>query len=153
VVSGNAHMHMFSSTQPVCVFWLVHFNPSTFKVIINMYDPFAIFLIVLGLFFVGLSLLYCFLSRDVSSAFAVKLVCVVLRIVSNSRVQLFAILWTEAHQAPLSVHGILQSGILEWVAMPSFRGFSNPGIELTSLRSPALVGWGFLFFFLAASAT
>ena len=28
-----------------------------------------------------------------------------------------------------SVHGILQARILEWVAIPSSRGFSNPGIE------------------------
>ena len=28
-----------------------------------------------------------------------------------------------------SVHGILQARILEWVAMPSSRGSSNPGIE------------------------
>ena len=28
------------------------------------------------------------------------------------------ILWTLAHQVP-HVHGILQTGILEWVAMPS----------------------------------
>ena len=29
-----------------------------------------------------------------------------------------------------SVHGILQARILEWVAMPSSRDLSNPGIEL-----------------------
>ena len=29
-----------------------------------------------------------------------------------------------------SVHGILQARILEWVAMPSSRGSSNPGMEL-----------------------
>ena len=34
-----------------------------------------------------------------------------------------------------SVRGILQAGILEWVAMPSSRGSSNPGIKP---RSPAL---------------
>ena len=34
-----------------------------------------------------------------------------------------------------SVHGILQAKILEWVAVPSSRGSSNPGIEP---RSPAL---------------
>ena len=34
-----------------------------------------------------------------------------------------------------SVHGILQAGILEWVAMPFSRGSSNPGTEP---RSPAL---------------
>ena len=39
-----------------------------------------------------------------------------------SHIQLFAIPWTVAHQAPLSM-GILQVRILEWVAMPSTRGF------------------------------
>ena len=34
-----------------------------------------------------------------------------------------------------SAHGILQARILEWVAMPSSRGSSNPGIKP---RSPAL---------------
>ena len=28
-----------------------------------------------------------------------------------------------------SVHGILQVKILEWIAMPSFRGLPHPGIE------------------------
>ena len=36
---------------------------------------------------------------------------------------LFAILWTVASTGS-SVHGILQAGILEWVALPSFRGSS-----------------------------
>ena len=31
-----------------------------------------------------------------------------------------------------SVYGILQAGILEWVAMPFFRGLSDPGIKLMS---------------------
>ena len=31
-----------------------------------------------------------------------------------------------------SVHGILDTRILEWVAVPFSRGFSNPGIELRS---------------------
>ena len=39
-----------------------------------------------------------------------------------------------------SVHGILQARILEWVSMPSFRGYSQPGIEFMSLTSPALAG-------------
>ena len=42
--------------------------------------------------------------------------------------------WTVACQAPLFM-GILQAGILAWVAMPFSRGSSNPGIEP---RSPAL---------------
>ena len=48
-----------------------------------------------------------------------------------------------------SVHGILPARILEWVAMPSFRGSSWPSDQtlvfstLMSLKSPALAG-GFL---------
>ena len=37
-----------------------------------------------------------------------------------------------------SVHGILQAWILEWVAMSSFRGSSQPRIEPASILSPAL---------------
>ena len=33
-----------------------------------------------------------------------------------------------------SVHGILQARILEWAAMRSTRGFSNPGIKRESLQ-------------------
>ena len=36
------------------------------------------------------------------------------------------------------VHGILQAGILEWVAITLCRDFSHPGIEPASLMSPAL---------------
>ena len=36
--------------------------------------------------------------------------------------------WTVVHQALLSM-GILQARILEWVAVSSSRGSSNPGIE------------------------
>ena len=39
-----------------------------------------------------------------------------------------------------SVHGILQARILEWVAVPSPGNLPNPGIEPTSLASPALAG-------------
>ena len=42
-----------------------------------------------------------------------------------SCVLLFATPWTVAHQVPLSVR-ILQARILEWVAMPSSRGSSQP---------------------------
>ena len=42
-----------------------------------------------------------------------------------SRVQLFVTPWTVAHQAPLSM-GILQARTLEWIAMPSSRGSSQP---------------------------
>ena len=53
--------------------------------------------------------------------FIVFLMCVQ----SLSRVWLFATPWTVARQAPLSM-GILQARILEWVAMPSSRGSSQP---------------------------
>ena len=42
-----------------------------------------------------------------------------------SRVRLFATPWTVAPQAPLSM-GILQARILEWVAISSSRGSSQP---------------------------
>ena len=42
-----------------------------------------------------------------------------------SHVQLFATLWTVAHQTPLSMW-FLQARILEWVAMPSSRRSSRP---------------------------
>ena len=44
---------------------------------------------------------------------------------SLSCVGLFVTSWIVAHQAPLSM-GILQVRILEWVAMLSIRGFSQP---------------------------
>ena len=37
-----------------------------------------------------------------------------------------------------SVHGILQVRVLEWDAMPSFRGSSKPWIKPASLMAPAL---------------
>ena len=56
-----------------------------------------------------------------------------------SRVQLFETPWTVACQAPLSM-GILQARVLEWVAMPSSRGSSQPRDWPESLTSPALAG-------------
>ena len=56
-----------------------------------------------------------------------------------SHVHLFATLWTIVHQAPLSME-ILQARILEWVALPSSRESSHPGIETRSPASPALAG-------------
>jgi len=40
---------VFVSIQPVFVFWLGAVNPFTFKVIIDQYDPVAIYFVVLGL--------------------------------------------------------------------------------------------------------
>ena len=43
-----------------------------------------------------------------------------------SHIQLCVTQWTAACQAPLSI-GILQARILEWVAMLSSKGSSQPG--------------------------
>ena len=73
MVSGSAYMHVF--LQSVSLYLLVGaFNPFTCKLIIDMYDPITIFLIVSGVFGLGLSLLLCFLPRKVPLAFVVKLV-------------------------------------------------------------------------------
>ena len=42
-----------------------------------------------------------------------------------SHVRIFVTPWNAAHQAPLSM-GILQSRILEWIAIPFSRGSSQP---------------------------
>ena len=65
---------VFVSIQPVYVFWLVHLICLHLKVIIDMDDAIAIFLIALALLFVGLFHLLCFLFRKVPLAFVVKLV-------------------------------------------------------------------------------
>ena len=56
-----------------------------------------------------------------------------------SRVLLYAILWTVAHQALLSMEF---SGQEYWGGLPcpSLGGLSNPGIKPASLASPALAG-------------
>ena len=53
-----------------------------------------------------------------------------------SRVQVFSIPWTIAHQSPLSM-GILQARTLEWVAIPSSRASSQgrDGTQVTAGRS------------------
>ena len=53
---------------------------------------------------------------------AVKIVCV-------SVIQLYLTLYDPMDCSPpsFSVHGILQARILEWVAVPSSRGSSQPG--------------------------
>ena len=56
----------------------------------------------------------------VPSSYISTHVCLVSSVMLNS-----ATLWTVANQAPLSM-GILQARILEWVAMPSSRGSSQP---------------------------
>ena len=81
-----------------------------------------------------------------------SLLCAVLCLVTQ-RVQLFANLWTVPHQALLSQE-VLQARTLEWVAMPSSRGPSqprglNPGLphfrqilyQLSHQGSPRILEW------------
>ena len=65
-----------------------------------------------------------FANSEIIRKDGVLIIC--MHVQSLSCVQLCATPWTVAHQAPLSVHGILQARILEWVAMPSSRGPSRP---------------------------
>ena len=64
------------------------------------------------------------------------LVCMLNRF---SHVQLFATLWTKAHQAPLPMGFSRQE---YWSGLPfsSSGDLPDPGIDLTSLMSPALAG-------------
>ena len=72
MVSGNTYTHVFI---PTSLYLLVGiFNPFKLQEIINSYDLITTFLVVLGLFSVGIFLLLCFLSREIPLAFVVKLV-------------------------------------------------------------------------------
>ena len=54
-----------------------------------------------------------------------------------SRVQLFAILWTVARQAPLSM-GFSRQELLEWVAVSSSRGSPEPRDGTQVQTQPAM---------------
>ena len=58
---------------------------------------------------------------------------------SCSHVQLFATLWTVAHQIPLS-RGFSSQGNWSGLPCPPSGNLPNPGIEPWSLLSPALSG-------------
>ena len=59
-----------------------------------------------------------------------------------SHVQLFAALWTAAHQAPLSM-GFSRQEYWSGVLCPPPGDLPNPGIKPVSLMSPALADWFF----------
>ena len=65
--------HVFIYLAGLCLL-VGAFNTFTVKVIIDMYDPITIFLIVVGVFCVGLFLLLCFLLKEVPFSSVVKLV-------------------------------------------------------------------------------
>ena len=62
------------------------------------------------------------------------------RALSLSRVQLSAAPWTVCSPPGSSLHGILQAGILEWVAVSSSRGSPRPRDQTRVPVSPALAG-------------
>ena len=62
-----------------------------------------------------------------------------MRAQSLSHVRLFATPWTVAHQAPLSM-GFSSQEYWSGLPCPPPRDLPNPGIEPTSLTSPALAG-------------
>ena len=64
-----------------------------------------------------------------------------------SPAQLFVTLWTVAHQAPLSM-GFSRQEYWSGLLCPPPGTLPHPGIELASLKSPALAGG-----FFTASAT
>ena len=59
-----------------------------------------------------------------------------------SHVQFFATLWTVARQTLLSM-GFSKQEYWSGLPCPPPGDLPNPGIELTSLMSPALAGWFF----------
>ena len=73
----------------------------------------------------------------ISSTLSTRCTCVLSHF---SHVWLFATLWPVAHQAPL----IFQVKILEWVAMSSFRGSSQPRDGTCISMSPAFAGRFFI---------
>ena len=78
-------------------------------------------------------------SRTVREYISLVLATLCVCVRSLSHVRLSATPWTVAHQAPMSM-GILQAGILDWVALSSSRDLPNPGIKPESPVSPALAG-------------
>ena len=57
-------------------------------------------------------------------------------------VQLFAVLWTLAHQAPLCM-GFFKQEYWSGLPRPPPRDLPDPGIKLTFFTSPALAGMFF----------
>ena len=92
----------------------------------NVFSVYIFWEVFKGLKYNLMLTLYSLVKLSLLATCALQLRCVLL----------FVTLWTVACQAPLSM-GVLQGGILAWVAMPSSRGSSNPGIKPRSLALKA----------------
>ena len=79
-----------------------------------------------------------FASAAVQKGWAELCACVLCMLSFFSCVWLFVTVWTIAPPGS-SVHGILQARILEWVAMPSSRGSSQPR-DRTSISYVSCIG-------------
>ena len=60
-------------------------------------------------------------------------------LICSSHVQLFAILWTVAHLAPLAM-GFSKQKYWSRLPIPSPGGLPDPGVKPSSLTHPALEG-------------
>ena len=84
-MSACMYMKVFIHPANLCLL-VGTFNPFTFNIIVHMYDLISVFLIVLGLFCVGIFHVLCFLPRKLI-AFAISSVHLL------SHVRLFATPW------------------------------------------------------------
>ena len=91
---------------------------------------------LLACLFITLSF-YCYICRVCSDISSFTSMCVYAQ--SLSHVQLFAVPWTVAHQAPVTMEGSRQ---VYWsgLPLPTPGHLPDPGIESVSLASPPFTG-------------
>ena len=78
--------------------------------------------------------------KDLQGQVSEMLRCYLLLVCQSlSRLRLFVTSWTGVTSGS-SVHGILQTRIMEWVSCPSPGGLPDQGTEPVSLEPPALTG-------------
>ena len=113
-VKSNYSNVSFKTTVSFLIFYLDYLSTDVSGV---LKSP-TIIVSLLIFSFMSVNICFVHLVAPMSSA------CCVLCLVAQSCVTLVTS-WTVAHQAPLSM-GILQARTLEWVAMPTSRGSSQP---------------------------
>ena len=91
---------------------------------------------------VGLPGSYTGVLKDAVTKFTYKQIVYMLSCFTS--VQLFGILWTLAHQAPLSM-GFSRQEYWRGLPFPPLGDLPDPGVEPMSLVSPVLAG-GFFFY-------
>ena len=86
--------------------------------------------------------LYCWVTREAHGIYTPLLYTTMCVLSRFSCVQLFVMPWTIAHQAPMSM-GFSREECWSGLLCPPPGDLPGPGIEPTSLTSPALAGGGF----------